>query len=76
MDTDLAPDEPPILLWDSSYAIVRALGRHYPQVDADSVGLDQLRQLIIALPGFADDPTLAHEALLRDILREWYEETN
>jgi len=29
---------------------------------------------IIDLPGFADDPKLAHDALLSDILREWYEE--
>jgi len=65
----------PILLWDSSYAIVCALEQQHPTLKAESVGLNQLRTLIIDLPGFADDPTLAHDALLREILREWYEET-
>jgi Fe-S-cluster formation regulator IscX/YfhJ len=31
--------------------------------------------MIIDLPNFADDPTLANDDLLNDILREWYEES-
>jgi FeS assembly protein IscX len=45
-------------------------------VDVEQVGLDQLYQLIIALPNFADDPALANDGILSEILREWYEEVN
>jgi FeS assembly protein IscX len=64
------------LNWDASYAIVCALMDAHPKVDVETVGLDQLFQWVIALPDFADDPTLAHEALLEQLLREWYEEAN
>lgn len=62
------------LYWDSSYAVARALIDAHPGVLPDAVGLDQLRHWVIALPGFADDPTQANEHLLNEILREWYEE--
>lgn len=64
------------LYWEASYEIVLALMAAYPHMDVDSVGLEQLKALIVALPNFADDPDLAHEALLSDILREWWEEAN
>jgi FeS assembly protein IscX len=48
----------------------------YPNADVDAIGLEQLHQYIIALPNFADDPGLAHEGILNEILREWYEEVN
>lgn len=60
--------------WDASYEIIRALRRRYPDVDVNDVGLQQLKAMIITLPNFVDDPTLAHDALLSEILREWYEE--
>jgi FeS assembly protein IscX len=60
--------------WDASYEIVLALMRMYPDVDVNSVGLLQMKEMIVALPNFVDDPTLAHDGLLRDILREWFEE--
>ena len=47
---------------------------HHPDADLDALGLHQLFEWIVALPGFADDPSLAHDALLTEILREWYEE--
>lgn len=60
--------------WDASYEIVLALMRMYPDVDVNSVGLLQMKEMIVALPNFVDDPMLAHDGLLRDILREWFEE--
>jgi FeS assembly protein IscX len=30
--------------------------------------------MVLALPRFADDPRLANETLLNEILREWFEE--
>lgn len=64
------------LHWDASYALVRALMEMHPGVDLETVGIDQLYTWVIGLPNFADDPALAHEALLEQLLREWYEEAN
>jgi FeS assembly protein IscX len=68
--------EPKPLYWEASYEIVLALIEHHPDPDLDTLGLQHLLELIVALPGFADDPILAHDGLLTDILREWYEEIN
>mgnify|MGYP005841717717 CR=1 FL=1 len=69
-------DEPHSLCWEASYEIVLALKAQHPDVPIDSVGLAELQAMIVALPGFADDPALAHDALLCEILREWYEEVD
>jgi FeS assembly protein IscX len=63
--------------WDASYEIILALRQHYPTVRTEQVntlGLSQLKEMIVTLPNFADDPDVAHDGLLREILREWYEE--
>jgi len=62
------------LYWDASLEIIFALQQAHPNVDVDSVGIEQLYRWIIELPNFADDPEMANDALLQDILREWYEE--
>ena len=64
------------LSWEASYEIVLALMAAYPSVDVETVGLEQLYQWIIKLPNFEDDPVLANEGILNEILREWYEEVN
>ena len=64
------------LYWDATYEIVLSLIDLYPDANLDVMGLQQLYKLIIALPGFADDPELANESILTGILREWYEEIN
>ena len=64
-----------VLSWDASYEIILALMEAYPNIDVESVGTEQLRQMVIGLPNFIDDPALMYDGLLDDILREWYEET-
>jgi FeS assembly protein IscX len=64
------------LVWDASYEIVLALMDVYPKMDLSQLGLAQLKAMIVTLPAFADDPSLAHDGLLTSILREWYEETD
>lgn len=64
-----------LLSWDASYEIILALMEAYPNIDIESVGIEQLKQMIIGLPNFVDDPALMYDGLLNDILREWYEET-
>lgn len=62
------------LYWESSYEIVLRLMEAHREVNVEDVGTEQLYRWIIALPEFADDPSLANESILTDILREWYEE--
>ncbi|MBI1259988.1 MAG: Fe-S cluster assembly protein IscX [Chloroflexi bacterium] len=64
------------LYWDSSFGIVLRLIETHPDVDVETVGTEQLNRWIIALPEFADDPSLVNEGILIDILREWYEEVS
>ncbi len=60
--------------WDSTYEIVLELMDRYPDVALEDLSLDELSARIVALPGFSDDPELVNDAILRAILREWYEE--
>ena len=64
------------LYWEYSYPIVLALIEAYPAIDLDRIGIEALNRLIVGLPNFADDPALANESILSEILREWYEEVN
>ncbi len=64
------------LYWESSYELVLALIDVYPERAPDDVGLDELKRLVTSLPNFADDPDMANENILNEILREWYEEVN
>lgn len=69
-------DDNRTLHWEATYEIVLRLMELHPVIDLDSVGLHQLYEWIITLPEFEDDPLLVNDAILTDILREWYEETN
>lgn len=64
------------LYWDSSYEIVLALMDLYPDMELETLSLGGLQARIAALPGFADDPELANDGILKAILREWYEEAS
>ncbi len=63
-----------MLDWDSSYEIVLELMERFPDIDIDSLTLNDLNERILALPGFADDPDMVNDNILSEILREWYEE--
>lgn len=62
------------LYWDTSYEVILELMARYPEADLDSLGLCDLYTMIVTLPRFADDPSLANDTLLTEILREYYEE--
>lgn len=62
------------LYWDTVYEVILALIETYPDVDLDALSLHDLYTMITALPNFADDPALAHDGLLLEIFREYYEE--
>ncbi len=65
-----------LLTWDDSYEIVQRLMETYPNQNVEDVGMDELFQMIVGLPSFGDDPALVNESILKDILREWYEESS
>jgi FeS assembly protein IscX len=67
-------EDGPELYWDTTYAIAVALLAAHPDLRPDTLGLDQLLQLVLDLPGFVDDAALANERILMDILITWYEE--
>ena len=69
-----ADDEIQPIYWEPTFEIVKALMEKHPTFNIEDIGYQQLLDMIVALPGFADDPAIASEELLRDILREWYEE--
>ena len=62
------------LFWDDDYAIAVALKHHHPTVDPLELDWNALRQWIIELPDFVDDPAVTALYLLENIQREWYEE--
>jgi len=62
------------LYWDSDFEIVLALMETYPNAELEDISLDDLTRRITGLPGFADDPALVNDAILKAILRDWYEE--
>lgn len=68
------PEQELELYWDSTYAIVVALMDHYPGSKPEHIGLEQLNQMVEALPGFVDDSASVNEQFLLDILTVWYEE--
>ncbi len=62
------------LYWDATFAIAISLMTHYPDLQPEYVGQNELVELIISLPGFQDDPALVTERILQDIQITWFEE--
>lgn len=66
----------PELYWESTYAIGMALIAHHPERSPEEVGLQELAELVEALPGFKDDPAMVTERMLLDIQIVWFEEAS
>ena len=62
------------LFWDATYAIVVSLLETYPDINPADMGLEAMADLIVALPGFTDEPTIVTTQMLMDIQAAWYEE--
>ena len=62
------------LYWDSTYAIAVALMEQHPRRNLEEIGLLELAELVVELPGFRDDPSLFTDQILLDIQTIWYEE--
>ncbi len=62
------------LTWEYPYEIALALKAAHPQVRLEDLSLNELEAMILALPAFQDDPSLANDGLLLAIYQDWYEE--
>ena len=64
------------LYWESTYAIAMALIETHPDANPEEIGLSQMTDMILALPGFSDDPAMVTERILLDIQIVWFEEAS
>ena len=61
--------------WTDSRAIAIALVDARPDVDPARVRFTDLREFVLALPGFADDPARCGEKILEAIQMAWIDES-
>lgn len=60
--------------WTSSEDIGIALHEKYPDIDPLTVRFTDLREKVLTLDGFDDDPSASNEPKLEAIQMAWYEE--
>jgi FeS assembly protein IscX len=60
--------------WTDTEDIGIALGEKFPRVDPLTVRFTDLREKVMALDGFDDDPKTSNESKLEAIQMAWYEE--
>jgi FeS assembly protein IscX len=60
--------------WTDSREIAIALSEAHPDVDPTRVNFVDLRDWVLALPGFADDPKHSGEKILEAIQMAWIDE--
>ncbi|WP_459614319.1 Fe-S cluster assembly protein IscX [Bordetella sp. 2513F-2] len=60
--------------WIDTYDIAAALADAHPDVDPATVRFTQLREWVMALPGFDDAPERCGERILEAIQMAWIEE--
>jgi len=60
--------------WTDSEDIGIALAEKFPDVDPLTLRFTDLRDRVLALDGFADDPKSSNEAKLEAIQMAWHEE--
>jgi FeS assembly protein IscX len=63
------------MTWTDAEDIGIALFERFPDVDPLSVRFTDLREWVMALPGFDDDPAASNEGRLEAIQMAWYDET-
>ena len=60
--------------WTDTRDIAIALAEHHPDVDPRTVNFVQLRDWVIEMPEFEDDPKRSGEKILEAIQSAWIEE--
>ena len=62
--------------WTDTREIAIALLDKFPKVDPTTVRFTDLRQWVLELPGFDDDPNRSGEKILESIQATWIEEAS
>ena len=62
--------------WTDTYEIAAALYDAHPDVDPKALRYTQLRDRLMALPGFTDDPAHCGEKILEAIQMAWIDEAD
>lgn len=65
---------PTALKWTDSEDLAIALHERFPEMDPLTVRFTDLRQWVLEVPGFADDPKASNEAKLEAIQMAWLQE--
>jgi FeS assembly protein IscX len=60
--------------WTDSLEIAIALAEQHPDVDPKTIRFTDLRQWVLELPGFDDDPKHSGEKILEAIQMAWIDE--
>ena len=60
--------------WTDSREIAIALAEKFPDVDPERINFVDLREWVMALDGFDDDPKRSGEKILEAIQMTWIEE--
>ena len=60
--------------WTDSLEIAISLAERHPDIDPKSVRFTDLRQWVLELPGFSDDPKHSGEKILEAIQMAWIDE--
>ncbi len=62
------------LNWEASYAIARELRRLHPDVNMETISIQQVYDWTLELEDFEDEPSLCNDDILYSIYQDWYEE--
>jgi FeS assembly protein IscX len=62
------------LRWNDPEDIAIELVERFPDKDPLSLRFTDLREMVVSLPDFADEPAASSEGLLEAIQMAWYEE--
>jgi FeS assembly protein IscX len=62
--------------WIDSREIAIALAEKFPDVDPERVNFVDLRNWVLGLEGFTDDPSRSGEKILEAIQAAWIEEAD
>lgn len=60
--------------WTDTQRIAEALYDTYPETDPKTIRFTRLRELIISLPEFDDDPARSGEKILEAVQQAWIDE--
>ena len=60
--------------WTDTLDIAIALSEAHPDADPEAVRFTELRQWVLALPDFDDDPAHCGERILEAIQQAWIDE--